>query len=287
MTFALKKFAAWLWFFRGRLNVFDVPMPWPLPYGGIFLSHGDVMGLGVVRATFKKEYENVGEWKFLARYLREGMCFFDVGANQGFFTLLAAQKTGTGGRVFAFEPSPREFARLCCNIRLNRFKNVVLEPVAVGTCGGLTDFHVCLGKWGSLSSIMPLPCDTTDPQQTIKVPVTSIDAYSSRNNIEQIDFIKIDVEGGELDVLKGGINVLISRRPLVMCEMADVRTRQWGYFAREIYRFLADIGYLWFRLSLDGLLEPARDREKYDPDWENLVAVPDNKMNLIAHLRED
>jgi hypothetical protein len=133
---------------------------------------------------------------------------------------------------------------------------------------------------------MPLPADVTVARKVIKVPVTTIDVYAGRNNIDKVDFIKIDVEGGELAVLKGGRNVLNKCRPIVMCELADTRTRQWGYLANEIYRFLADFVFLWFRLNPEGLLKPAQIKEKYDPDWENLIAVPREKLNLIENFRE-
>jgi SAM-dependent methyltransferase len=122
----------WLWFKRSGIPILNSPLPWRLPFGGWFFAYGDAVGFNVASATFKKEYENLGEWKFLARFLKQGMCFFDIGANQGFFTLLAAQIINGSGRVVAFEPSPREFARLSRNIKINRFENVVFEPVALG-----------------------------------------------------------------------------------------------------------------------------------------------------------
>jgi hypothetical protein len=64
----------WLWFKRSSVPILDIPVPWPLPYGGIFLAYGDVVGFGVVGSTFLGKYENIGEWKFVQKYLRPGMC---------------------------------------------------------------------------------------------------------------------------------------------------------------------------------------------------------------------
>jgi FkbM family methyltransferase len=57
------------------------------------------------------------------------MTFFDIGANQGFYTLLAAKCVGGEGKVFAFEPVSREFRNLKWNVLINRFKNVKIEPI--------------------------------------------------------------------------------------------------------------------------------------------------------------
>jgi FkbM family methyltransferase len=272
---AAKRSLKWLWFKRSSVPILDIPIPSPLPYGGIFLAYGDVMGLSVVGSTLLGKYENKEEWKFVQKYLRPGMCCMDVGANQGFFTILASQRLKKEDRVFAFEPSPREFARLKRNIWLNRCANVILENIAVGSREGVTDFYMCLGNQGSLSSIRPQAADVTARRKLIQVPATTLDIYARKKDIESIGFIKVDVEGGELDVLKGATGVLAEYRPVLMCEVADVRTMQWGYKARDIYDFLNDYRYSWYSVADNGNLTPLLPKGRYD---NNLVAVPREKV---------
>jgi hypothetical protein len=107
----------------------------------------------------------------------------------------------------------------------------------------------------------------------IRVDVTSLDEFRSCAGIKTIDFVKIDVEGAELEVLKGARSVLTATpRPVMLVEVYDIRTGPWGYRAREIVSFLNQLGYRWFSLLADGTLQPVEPTlEVYDM---NLVAIP-------------
>jgi FkbM family methyltransferase len=265
-----------MWYMRDRIPVLNFPVPWRLPYGGWFLAYGDVVGFGVVARSFLHRYYDLGEWKFISRYLEAGMVYIDIGANQGYFTILAAKQVRDNGSVFAFEPSPREFRRLRRNLRLNGCNNVTLESHALGSYQGFTDFHMCLGSQGSFSSIQLPGNDVTSPKRLIQVPITTLDSYVKRSNIRSVDLIKMDVEGAELEVLKGGLSVLTgTKRPVWMCELEDGRTRQWGYKARNICEVLAGYEYTWYSITIDGRLRYQPPREEYN---ENLVAVPNESI---------
>jgi hypothetical protein len=88
-----------------------------------------------------------------------------------------------------------------------------------------------------------------------------------------VDFAKLDVEGAELDVLKGALRLLNTvPRPVLLVEVYDIRTQPWGYQAREIVGFLEELGYRWFELLNSGSIRPvAATLQVYDA---NLVAVP-------------
>ena len=96
-----------------------------------------------------------------------------------------------------------------------------------------------------------------------------------------IDFIKLDVEGAELDVLKGASSLLSqSWRPVLMIEVYDIRTKPWGYPAREIVQFIAERGYTWFRLEESGKPVPM---DLASPSFDaNLVAVPIERMQRFG-----
>lgn len=92
----------------------------------------------------------------------------------------------------------------------------------------------------------------------------------------RIKLLKIDVEGAELEVMQGAMSLLKSdSRPVIICELADVRTLPWGYPAYRIYDLLQGCSYLWFSITPEGKLNPCPRKEQYR---ENLVAVPQEKL---------
>jgi len=239
------------------------------------------MGFNVFSRNLHPRPLGGGEWEFVSRFLKSEMTVFDIGANQGFCTLLAAARVGSEGKVIAFEPAPTECRKLRANLRLNRFRNVLVEPIALGSREGVTDFHLCLDHQGSFSSIRRQAPDVTARTELIKVPITTLDCYVQRAPLSSLHLIKIDAEGGELDILKGATGTLSSLRPVIIAELAEVRTRQWGYAASEIYSLVADHGYQWFQTTSEGGLRAAPKKECYEPE-QNLVAVPNERSGLVV-----
>jgi len=280
----LKKIGRWMWFCCSNLPILNFPVPFRLPGGTSYLIYPDEIGLAVL---LRRPLE-LGEQRFISKFLKRGMTFFDIGANQGLYTLLAAKCVGPDGKVFAFEPVPSEFRKLKWNVLVNHFHNVTMEQLTLGCKEGSANMFVCLDGKGSYSNLRPPAQSVRARRKLIQVHVSTLDSYIYRNNIQHIDFIKIDVEGGKLDVIKGGSIVFERLQPIVMCEMADTRTQQWGYNASEIYKFLVEkYGYSWFQITSHGYLVPAKVKERYDPDWENLLGVPTEKLTEISTFREN
>ena len=184
----------------------------------------------------------------------------------------------------AFEPSPREFRRLQWNLALNRCRNVCAEPLALGMTVGTAQLFMCIGQDTGCNSLRP-PA-VTDPIRRITVPITSLDRYLAEANIgaDDIDALKLDVEGAELDVLKGAPSVLSSARPFILCELADIRTAPWGYRSQATYSFLAARGYRWFSFTPQARLRPARVAGQFN---ENLLAVAEEKLHLVEDFVEE
>ena len=270
---------------RARVNAIRMRfLPWlplliRLPWGGWWLVFNDVMGHHLL---FRDGFEE-GEQNFVLHFLQAGMVVLDVGAHHGLYTLLASKKVGPQGHVIAFEPSPRELRRLQWNLFLNRCRNVRVVPSALGSGEGTAELFVCLGRETGCNSLRP-PA-VSEPVRKIQVWVTTLDHYLQRTGMSKVDFMKLDVEGAELEVLKGASGLLSSSRPLILCELADVRTEPWGYSSVEIYDFLQSHGYRWFSITLQGKLQACPRKPHYH---ENLLAVPDEKLDVVKqYIVED
>jgi len=256
-----------------------VPVPTPLPFGGWWLAWNDEIG----DAIFLWGYEEA-EQRFVERFLKSGMTVLDIGAHQGFYTLLASQLVGPQGRVVAFEPSPRERRRLCWNLRMNRCRNVRIEPLALAAREGELRLFLVKGRETGLNSLRPPK--VSEPVEVIPVQATTLDAYLGRSGIEKVDFIKMDVEGAELEVLKGAERLLQrTPRPVWIIEVQDIRTEAFGYSAKDILEFLWGRGFHWFKITQEGRLLPLASPEELIrwPGY-NFVAVPKERLQEVSHL---
>ena len=253
-----------------------LPTPPPtivLPFGAKWILTGSALDYGV----HDRWFENA-EISFVQRMLKTGMTVLDIGAYHGLYTLLASACIGPTGRVIAFEPSDRERAKLKRNVRLNSCPNVRVEGLALAGCTGKAEFFLVQGIEDFCNSLRPPAVDAKT--QTVKVRTISLDEFLGRRKIAFVDFIKIDTEGAELEILRGARKLLSSRpRPVLLMEIAEIRTAPWGYPAREIIHFMKELEYVWFSVRLDGsLAELEPDHNLQDT---NLVAVPNERREAV------
>jgi FkbM family methyltransferase len=219
--------------------------------------------------------DDVGDLRFVWKYLQPGMTFVDVGAFHGIYSTIAAKRLGDGSRVIAFEPSPRDRRRLQLHLRYNGIKSVVVEPYAVAAEGGEATLTVVVDGYTNMNSLRPPAVD--HPVQLVVVQKIALDEYLHRNQIDKVDLMKVDAEGGELQILNGAKALLSRFRPLIICEVLDKVTRQWGYPGREIVERLRTYDYGWFEILPDGSLLPHHPRSEY-PEVRNFLAVPREKQ---------
>jgi FkbM family methyltransferase len=145
---------------------------------------------------------------FLGPYIREGMTAFDIGANIGYLTLLLCREVGPTGHVFAFEPEPENFRELVQNVEKNRISFCVPLQLAVGA----TDCRVALAL--GLNGYVQ-----TEAAMEPKCRMVSLDSFVKQHGIPEVDLVKIDVEGHELDVLLGMSKVIDHDRPILYVEV--------------------------------------------------------------------
>ncbi|MBI3669982.1 MAG: FkbM family methyltransferase [Acidobacteria bacterium] len=262
--------------FHARQVFQGLPVPVRLPFGSWWLAGRDTLGSALLAGGFEN-----AECRFVQEFLRPGMIVLDIGAHHGLYTLLASKCVGPHGRVYAFEPSPRERRKLTLHLHLNLCRNVQLREFALAEHAGETEFFLVEGKETGCNSLR-LPA-VHEPTKVLRVRVSRLDDFLQREHVERVDFIKMDVEGAELAVLKGAGRLLEHEpRPVILAEVYDIRTEPWGYPARDIVAFLHQRAYLWFRICGQGDLQPVEaDRKRFD---DNFVAVPEERLDEIRHL---
>lgn len=251
---------------RARRIFPHIPIPLRLPGGVWWLAEEGILDQKLLFGEFETM-----ERRFVKRLLRRDMTVVDVGAHHGLYTLLASKCVGWQGRVVAIEPSLRERTRLEKHLRLNRSSNVEVIPCAAGEDPGEAELYV-VERFNDVCNSLKLP-DTPEPVRTEQVPVRRLDDILRELEISKVDFVKLDAEGAELSVLYGAMK-LLSRgpRPAMLVEVQDIRTKPWGYAAREILQFLIRMDYQWFAIAAKGALLPIPcNLETYDA---NLVALP-------------
>ena len=174
----------------------------------------------------------------IAEFLRDGDVFYDVGANAGFFTILAAKRVGPSGMVYAFEPHPFNAMTVRTQVEVNAFKNCEVISAAVGAKDGVCD----LIDKGELSTChVGGVSESNEMWHSQRVALTSLDSFSTEHRPP--DVIKIDVEGAEFELLRGAQR-LLSRKPnpRIACE---VHGDNW----LTVCRTLLDARYLLFDLT--------------------------------------
>jgi FkbM family methyltransferase len=230
------------------------------------------------RSAFEYWGDDVGDLRFLWKYLQPGMTFLDIGAYHGVYSVIAAKKLGRGGRLVAFEPSPRERQRMKLHLRFNGIETVILEPYALAAEEGVASLSVVTDGFTTMNSLRTPPMDQATKQ--VKVETTSLDAYLCREKIDRVDLVKIDTEGGEVDAFRGADRLLKQIRPLIICEVLDLVTRSWGYAAADIMKLLREYDYEWFDILGDGSPRPHQPKEEYTI-VKNYLAVPREKTALL------
>lgn len=179
-------------------------------------------------------------WESFLTQLHAGDTVFDIGANVGEITFRIAQRVGNNGSVYSFEPQPQNFARLTRNLALNHYQNVRSQQLALGSSMGM----ISMAPRDSLNSGTQRIVEIDSPgKEPNLIPITTLDDFVEANQIERLDSLKIDVEGYEIEVLKGGIRTIRHFHPTILIEIVDRFLQERGGSARKLLQMLEDEGY--------------------------------------------
>ncbi len=218
----------------------------------------------------------------LRRIVRHGDIVIDVGAAIGTYTSLLARLAGPQGMVHAFEPVPTTFLRLVTNVTANGLADrVQFNQVAIGEAEGTVDMHLPNGDF-SQASMVPHRLGswvrTQARVESYRCPVTTLDAYVATHRCSEVAFLKCDVEGAELPVLRGGLSLLRGPfPPILMFEAFAAWTADFDYTPADLLAFLHnEAGYeIYFcgRRSLSHVDQAVGEVPGEFPDFLNFLAV--------------
>jgi FkbM family methyltransferase len=177
-------------------------------------------------------------------YIPDDAVVFDVGAHAGQFSKLFAAMAPRG-RVFAFEPSAYARSVLKPALAWNRVRNIEIVPHGLSDAEGTSVLHTPIKRRGQLGyGLAHLGADTGKravQEQTIRL--TTMDRFVAERGLNRLDFIKADVEGWELNVLKGGGGTLSVFRPVLYLEVVESSLARAGATPADIWAELEPIGY--------------------------------------------
>lgn len=185
---------------------------------------------------------------------------FDIGANIGYYTLIAAHKA-TNGSVHSFEPVPVNFQALEKNISLNKLTNVIANACGISNVQSLEKYYVSSIDNSGMSGMKPA-ANFSGQVETIKT--ITLDDYSREHDLKRLDFIKIDIEGNELNALLGMNQVLEKFKPVIFIELVQEHLVKFDTNIAAVYSFLRSHDYAPYEIESTGVFRAVHTEKESD-----------------------
>ena len=226
---------------------------------------------GVELALYQTGTYEKGTIQLLGDFLKQGSVFMDIGANIGLMSTIASKIVGENGRVYAVEANPKTIEVLRHNCAINQCENIEILPIALASEKGSA---ILYENWkvnrGGASLI------SQGDEHGITVSKERLDDLFSRDS--PVHLVKIDVEGFELEVLKGGVAWFKTQQPVFIIEVSTNRSNQEGATPESIMSFVADLGnYSFYKQKgtkeRRGKLVSVTTAQDL-PEHDNLIAIP-------------
>lgn len=241
--------------------------------GNVAVAVPGSVGLITPYVLLEQEDWFEAELAFVRRWFTAGMIAIDIGANYGVYTLTLARAAGAGGQVLAVEPHPQTVHYLSGSVQYNALQNVTVVEAALSDTRGsgtlLLHSHSELNRLGSA---------TAPDAPSIAVPLETLDSIAAAKLTRPVDFCKIDAEGNEAQVIRGGKAFFAQHSPLVMFELRDSTI-----FNDALITQFQALGYRPYVL-VPGLhqLLPFDAAAPRDPMLLNLFACKDDRARDLA-----
>ncbi len=234
-------------------------------WGGEFLLHPyylidrHIIAFGAYEAPLQR---------FIDRNLKPGMVCMDVGANIGVISINLARKVAPTGHVYAFEPVPPLVRRLEANIRLNGHESVTsVHEVGLSGENGRAIIRYAPPEKLNQGRASLVNWDEALTLQT-EIDTRTIDRFVEDEGIRQIDFVKVDIQGGEMALLEGGARTFSELSPDLLIEVSPEDLKETGKNSRDLLGRLAGYGYAIHELREDGAPGPRIDAGLVDVEYK-------------------
>ena len=220
-----------------------------------FINTKDLIGWKIF---FLGEYE-AGTNKVLAKYIKKGDVVIEAGANLGSETLLMSKLVGDG-MVYGFEPNPYTFERLSINVAINSLTNVKVFDYAMGESDGNISFNIYPKGFcnpGMSSKYMETPLT-----HKINVVQKTLDTFIKEQNIDKVDFLKMDIQGAEMDMISGASATISKHKPSIFLEALIMYND-----TKALYEKFKEYGYNVYVIGEEKLEQMRTLAEVKDGNW--------------------
>jgi FkbM family methyltransferase len=219
--------------------------------------------------------------KLLQHTLKVGGIVFDIGANIGYHSLIISKLVGDTGKIYSFEPDELNFKRLTRNIELNNLTNIEAHKNAISDSNQTLKFYKSKSNnFGGHSLIFNE--EFLNPEFNLVEAIT-LDSFCEAIKPDHIDLLKIDVEGAELDALKGMQNVISQYSPMIILELNDL-TQSFRNLPKNILEqyLLEHHNYIPYSITDNGYLKEFSEEHKLAVD--NVAFISNSKLDKYKHL---
>lgn len=194
-----------------KILLLIIPACITIPEGVIYLNPADPVISGALSLGVYEPFETA----LFRRLLKPGMVVLDIGANVGYYTVIAAHLVGATGRVVAFEPEPTNVSFLNKNIKSNMLTQATVRAMAVAERAGRMTLNISATNKGN-HSLVSTRAQSKQFTSSIEVPVERVDDALAEVHITNVDIIKIDVEGAEM-LAFAGMQQTLTQPDMAIC----------------------------------------------------------------------
>jgi len=204
------------------------------------------------------------------KFLADGSTFYDIGSNVGYFSI-ELSRLFNELRVVAFEPQPDLARILAVSAALNGFKDLSVYDLMLGHEEGAADLYI------PSHSIHASLVSREKNAKKLKLHITTLDALVQYRMLPPPDFIKIDVEGAELEVFRGATATIRDHTPFILFE-ADDNMARFGNSRSDLIRHLSNLAAYEFFFAADGRFYPVVEENRDTTLYSDVLAIPAQKL---------
>lgn len=214
--------------------------------------------------------------KATMKLLKPGMKVIDIGANLGYYAFIEARAVGDEGFVYAIEPAPDSYAHLEAGAKANEFKNIRTYPLAIGDSTGHAMMNI--GMMSNSSNMLHLEDEsllstwasdhlTNSMNGKVEVFQTTLDKFCKDNYIKQVDYLRMDTEGYEIQIMEGAWETVsdMGKGSIIFMETHPIFYQDRTPYA-EMYDRLTSFGFIPHRADDNGDLTEVTKEEIVDID---------------------